>query len=222
MTQNSTINRSQDPIDANIKRLAAVIGKEMTGPILASLYTRPFQSASDIARIYGIHIATAQKYLKEMKECGLVQTRIRRSATRPTQEYWIAQPKISINIDFECIESKKDLELEASKTLIRTARSGLIAYESDNRTKTVTEILLLEGRDRPRIGRRLKLDDVQGKFAWHLPLAGEDPRTVLEVLEDAHIDPSELPTVMNFVDKLSSLGIARQFPKKDESKKKGR
>ena len=86
MTQNSTIQRNMDPIDASIKRLAAVIGKEMTGQILATLYTHPFMSASDIARMHGIHIATAQKYLKEMKECGLVQTRLRRSATRPTEE----------------------------------------------------------------------------------------------------------------------------------------
>ena len=118
-------------------------------------------------------------------------------------------------------EGSQELERIASSTFVKQDGDVNAVFDSDDTNKMVSEIFILESSERPMVAKRIKLDHVEGKFAWHLPVAGESPRSVLEVVEEARIDHSELPSLMNFVDKLSSLGIAIKFPMKEEDEKGG-
>lgn len=97
MTAKSPI--PQDPISERNKLMAAALGKELTGQIIGILMLEPYLSASEIAGRIGIHIATAQKYLMEMKQAGIVRSRRRVSPTRPTEEYWLGSERLTIEVD---------------------------------------------------------------------------------------------------------------------------
>ena len=131
MNNLAELSELPDPITDRMKRLAMVLGREMTGKILASLYKTPYQSASDIARIFNIHIATAQKYLVEMRECGLLNSRFRRNSNRPTEEYWLAKNRVDIEIDLESMQQLTEMELKAANTYIRQRNSDHVAFDTN-------------------------------------------------------------------------------------------
>ncbi len=198
----------QDPVQDRTRKLAAVLGKEVTGRILAVLAHESYLSASDIASRLHIHIATAQKYLMEMKEAGLVNSRWRRSPTRPTEEYWLSKDKITIEIDLRSDVGRKDMESLANSLTLSLRRDVNVAIDSDDSKKMVSEILVLGDGDRPIIGNRIKLDNVEGRFAWHL---AEEPTNVrvMDVVEKAELDSKYLPQIMDLVDKLTNIGAVR-------------
>jgi len=108
----------EDPLQQRQKKLAAVLGKDTTGRILGVLMREPYLSASDIAGKLRIHIATAQKYLLEMKDAGLVDSRTRRSPTRPTEEYWLTKDNIKLEVDLKPRKELTDLQKMGSSTMI--------------------------------------------------------------------------------------------------------
>jgi hypothetical protein len=196
-----------DPITDTTKRLAVVLGREMTGRILASLYITPYQSASDVARLFSIHIATAQKYLVEMRECGLLFSRLRRNSTRPTEEYWLTNNKFDILIDLDTMPKLSDLEVKAANTFIRQRTSDHVAFDTNRRHQKITEILLMNGQEASRIDKRIKLDDIEGRFTWHLPLPTEPPMSILDLVKKANLPITDLPRIMDLVDKLASIEV---------------
>ncbi|UCH89947.1 MAG: hypothetical protein JSV49_04690 [Thermoplasmata archaeon] len=194
-----------DPITDRTKRMAMVLGREMTGKILASLYITPFQSASDIAKLFNIHIATAQKYLVEMRECGLLNSRLRKNSTRPTDEYWLTNNQFDINVNLENMPKLTELELKAANTYIRQKFSENVAFDTNRTHQTITEIILLNGRERTQIDQRIKLDDVEGRFTWHLPSPNDPPMSILELVKKANLPLSDLPRIMDLVEKLATI-----------------
>jgi hypothetical protein len=194
-----------DPINDRTKRFAMVIGREMTGKILASIYINPYQSASDIARFFNIHIATAQKYLVEMRECGLLESRLRRNSNRPTEEYWLTSNKFDIAIDLENMPKLADLEMRAANTLIRQKQSVQVAYDTHRSNQIITEIILLDSKEPSRIGQRIKLDEVEGRFAWYLPSPEEPSVSVLALMKKANLPLTDLPKIMDLVERLANL-----------------
>lgn len=198
----------EDPVQQRQKRLAAVLGKDLTGRILGMLMREPYLSASDIAGTLHIHIATAQKYLLEMKDADLVDSRTRRSPTRPTEEYWLTHDKVKIEVDLKPRKGFADLEKMASSIMIRLKEDVRVAYDSDDSKKTVSEILMLKEEDRPSISKRLKLDSVEGRFAWQLASTKGSEMTVMEVAKQAKIKRSQLDQILKLVDKLSDIGYA--------------
>jgi len=196
-----------DPINDRTKRLAMVLGRDMTGRILATLYMQPFQSASDVARRFNIHIATAQKYLVEMRQCGLLESRWRRSVSRPTEEYWLAKKKFDIEIDLENMPKHSELENKAANIFIRQKYSELVAFDANRNLEKITEIIILDGGESSRIEQRISLDDVEGRFVWYLPPPNETPMSVLELLEKASLSKTELPRVLELVDRLAVIEI---------------
>ena len=128
-----------NPVRQQQKRLAAVLGKPTTGMILGVLMKEPYLSASDIATRLKITIATAQKYLLEMKDAGLVDSRTRMSPTRPTEEYWLTKEKVMIEVDLKPRKGLADLEKMTSSTLITKELSEIEYIDKDDNNKGVKE-----------------------------------------------------------------------------------
>jgi hypothetical protein len=207
MNKIADFSKVPDPITSKTKRLAMVLGREMTGKILAMLYITPFQSASDIAKLFNIHIATAQKYLMEMRDCGLLESRLRQNSNRPTEEYWLAKKRFDIQIDLDNMPKLTDLEQKAANTYIRQKPSEQIAFDTNRRNQRITEIILLEGHEKSKVGQRIKLDDVEGRFTWHLPSPTDPPMSILELVKRAKLPLSDLPRVMELVERLATIEL---------------
>ena len=195
-----------DPIDMGSKKLAAVLAKDVTGKILANLYQHPYQSASDVARMLRIHIATAQKYLRKLKEVHLIEARMRSGVSKPTEEYRISTSKIYIDIDIA--KHVRDVESIGEKLYIRENKNIPVAYESDVKNRKITELLLLDNiNERINIIQRIKLNDIESRFLWYVPYSSGELRSVTEIMNKAGIPQNELPLIIKFVEKLSNLEI---------------
>lgn len=210
-----------DPITDGIKRLAMVLGREMTGRILATLYITPHQSATDIARRFNIHTATAQKYLVEMRECGLLNSRLRKNTNRPTEEYWLAKNRFDIEINLNDMSKLTDLELKAANIYIRQRPSEQVAFDTNRTNQRITEIILLDGHEKSRIDQRIKLDDVEGRFTWHLPSPTEPAMSILDLIKKAKLPLTDLPQVMDLVEKLASIELDKSVGKVGIIERKG-
>jgi hypothetical protein len=202
-----SISDVPDPINERTKRLAMVLGRDMTGRILATLYMAPFQSASDVAKRFQIHIATAQKYLVEMRQCGLLESRWRKSTNRPTEEYWLAKKKFDIEIDLENMPRLTELEKKAANIFIRQKYSDQVAFDANRNLEKITEILLLDGQESSRIEQRIKLDDIEGRFTWYLPSPTESPMSILDLVKKANLLKTDLPRIMDLVERLVNMEL---------------
>jgi len=200
-------DKYEDPVQYPTKRLASILGKDLTGRILGVLIRESHQSASEIAGILNIHIATAQKYLLEMKDAGLVESRTRRSPTRPTEEYWLTKKKVRIEVDLKPRKGpSSDMEKMANSIMINLNEEVKVAFDTDDSRKTVSEILVLKEEDTPSVSKRVKLDNVEGRFAWQLARSNDLPQSVMDVVKKAKIDRSEIPQILKLMDKLSDIG----------------
>lgn len=199
-----------DPLSPQTKRLAQALGRPFAGEILASLYEKPYQSASDIARVLDIHVATAQKYLQELKECGVLGTRPRKGVSRPTEEYWVASPRISIDIDFDRLTTREDAEARANQMFVREASGSTAVFESDPKGERITEVLLLEDGERRRIATRMPLGEAEGRFLYQVPPSGQAARSVLDIATRANLPKTSLADCLDLCERLATVRAGKR------------
>jgi hypothetical protein len=94
-----------------------------------------------------------------------------------------------------------------------------VAYDTDDNRKTVSEILVLKEEDRPSVSKRIKLDNVEGRFAWQLATSKNPSRTVMDVVKKAKLNKSNLPQILKLVDKLSNIGYVGASMEETDKKK---
>ncbi len=111
--------------DEKFRRMAYVLGKEHTIEVLRYLYEHGWSKASDVAEEYDFHIATATKYLKELKEIGLAEERTGRGKTGDVQEYNLKDPQITLHLDLSDT-SEKGGELRIKVEFYRELLNSLL------------------------------------------------------------------------------------------------
>ncbi len=85
--------------EEQFQRSAYVLGKEHSVDILSSIRPRGWCKASDVAKRLKLHIATASKYLAEMEEIGVLESRIAMGKTRQVIEYRMKDPRLILELD---------------------------------------------------------------------------------------------------------------------------
>ena len=137
--------------------------------------------------------------------------------------YWLSRKKVSIVIDLKPAKAPSaDMEKMANSMMIRLNQNLNVAIDTDDRSKTVSEILVLKKSDAQRsVSKRIKLDSVEGRFAYQLAASEQkDPKSVMDHAKKANIDSSQLSHIMKLVDKLSDIGYVGAS-KQVSKKKKG-
>ena len=194
------------------RQRSSILGKQLSVEILGYLRSNPYSIASQVARRFDIHIATAAKYLTEMEKAKLVASRIRETGRKPAKEYYLLSDKITLEIDLSKI-SRNDPFSRLSTQRVRERRSENIAYEWDSERSLIKEIVILEqDKGRKRV-RKVPLDDVEGRFLWHLPLPSQDFKTASEIaLQSGLSDPKDLEKIERLLDHLVELGVVERQP----------
>jgi DNA-binding HxlR family transcriptional regulator len=90
----------------DLRFMLYVLGKEHSLDIIINLYKNGWQTASEVARDLGIHIATAVKYLSELHELGLVTRQEKKGRTRTTFEYKYRKQVISIEFELNNLQKE--------------------------------------------------------------------------------------------------------------------
>lgn len=205
-----------DPISSKTRRVAALLAREKTGEILARLRSRPYLAASELARLEDIHVATAQRYLQELLETDLVGARLRKGANRPTQEYWLREPRIRIDIDLEGMPGVAEEELlgTAKRLGVRDAGNAQVVYDTHPQTGVVQGILILSESPPRLVSRRMSVIPSVGRFLSRLPGRSEAPRHVWDVMQEAGLGVADLPAVLGCLGRFSGGAEAFERPVK--------
>ncbi len=195
-----------DPISSKTRRVAALLAREKTGEILARLRSRPYLAASELARLEDIHVATAQRYLQELLETDLVGVRRRTGANRPTQEYWLREPHIRIDIDLQGLPGLSEDELlgVAKRLGVRDAGNTQIVYDTHPETGILQGILVLSDNPPRLVSRRLGVASSVGRFLSRLPGRQKSHISVWDVMQEAGLGVSDLAAVLASLDRFST------------------
>jgi len=195
-------------LDASLVRdRGSVLGKGLSIEILGYLASNPYSIASEVAKRFDIHIATAAKYLSEMEKARLVASRIRQTGRRPAREYYLLSDKIRFEIDLSKVsETGVGLRLERQK--VREMGNENVAYEWDSEKPIIKEIVLVTREDGRKRAKRIPLGDVEGRFLWRLPFPGARYKNAAQIAREAGIvDPKDLEKVERLLEQLVELGV---------------
>ncbi len=88
-----------DMKEEEFRRSSYVLGKDHSIDILNLVHSEGWSKASDIAKKLDLHIATASKYLAELEDINLFESREAKGKTRMVVEYRIKDPKIELTLD---------------------------------------------------------------------------------------------------------------------------
>lgn len=188
----------------------SVLGKALSIKILGYLVSNPYTIASEVADRFGIHIATASKYLSEMEKAKLVASRIRQTGRKPAKEYYLLSDKIKFEIDLSEIP-QSDAASRLEKQEVREQGGQNVAYDWDPDRPVIQEILLIRDEDGRKRAKKMTLDEVEGRFLWGLPFPGEEHRNAAQIARAAGIlDPEDLEKVERLLDRLVELRIVER------------
>jgi hypothetical protein len=195
-------------IDGYSRRVYSILGREFTGQILYLLRRQPFQSASELARIMSVHIATAQKYLEELRDLKLVSSRNRQEPSRPVEEYYLSFKRLDLTLDTSSFESNAIKEMtKQSDIMVRELADISVAYEVDHKNERIQRVLFLDKSMRRRVNVSVDLSYVEGKIVWHIPFPSEDVRPIATVLERAGLNHLEEDEIMGAIHHLRRIGL---------------
>ena len=192
-----------DPITDENRRLAAVISRKHSGLILSLVNQAP-RKASELSRLVGVSVATAQRNLREMESVGLLRATWVAGPTRPVEMFHLARNQITLSINLA--SDHNVMEQEARLLKLRLKKDAQMIFDADIGRSRVKEIMLVGSGPRPLLQTRLVLNSVEGKFVFQLAGFQEEPRSVLEMIDRADLESSDLPQIMSFVDRLEELG----------------
>jgi|GEM_PF-3197844 len=88
---------------SEFRELAALFSEPIVLQILEVLYTQGECTATDMANILHIHIATAKKYLEKLAEKGIVRKESKRKHIRKTEVYALAKKHIHLHLDLDVL-----------------------------------------------------------------------------------------------------------------------
>ena len=190
--------------------IASILGKEHSIAVLEELFISPWSSASEIAQELSIHIATAVKYLEELRTGKIVEARLRKTKAREALEYRIIDPDINLNLNIsKTVSDKADLAFEqAKRTLIKENVNRKSNYEWNEEQQKIIRInILREGT----VGRRVEVEksiiltDLEGRFFWNLPYASDKFKQVTEICKRSAIDKkTDIMKIMEFIKMLQN------------------
>ena len=136
--------------EEQFQRSAYVLGKEHSMDILSTIQPMGWCKSSDVAKTLDLHIATVSKYLAEMEEIGVLESRTAMGKTRQVTEYRMKDPRLSLELDMSenrqgSIEDSKfytdifNAILEGTVRLYGIKPSGMHSYEKSS-TKDAKEL----------------------------------------------------------------------------------
>ena len=186
-------------------RLGAILAKDYSEDLFKLLVNYQDISASEAASRLSLHIRTAQDFLDNLADLGIVDKTEVFEKKRPYFRYNLAQSKISITVDLSTYENENPGE-GLSRLVRERAENGAnftVARVGDE----FSSVTIWEGTGRERQEHKISLTSPQGKFLFHLPFPKSRPASIAAILEKANLGEEFAPEIQNIVDELIRLDV---------------
>ncbi|MFC2028659.1 hypothetical protein ACFLTX_01905 [Chloroflexota bacterium] len=190
-------------------KYANLLTKGYAEDIFALLINYQAISASEAATRLNIHIKTAQDFLENLSELGVLAKEEVLEKKRPYFRYHLKQTRIVIDLDLEQI--RRDPTPKSLATLIRENENAGARFTTARRDDAITSVTIWGGTGRERKERRIKLTNLQGRFLFHLPFPKATPLSVAEIMNKADLEESSASEILDLVQLLIKHEVIEQI-----------
>ena len=182
-----------------VSRIATLLSKSFAEEMLKLLLIYQDISASQAASRLDLHIKTAQDFLDQLHELGIVDKTEVYEKKRPYYRYSLQKTKFTIDVDISILYDPKDEDLKLAQK-IRERKNAGATFTVSGSNDFISSVSILIGKGRQRRIRTISLTMTQGKFLYHLPFPTAAFVSVNDILKKAGIDESHCAEVLDIVE----------------------
>ncbi len=189
-----------------VTRLSSILAKSFAGELLKLLVIYKDISASEAASRLDLHIKTAQDFLEELFSLGIADRKEVYERKRPYYRYTLKKKKLNIEIDFTALYSPAEKDHKLSRKIRERIHSGAM-FSTSGKNPCISSVTVFTGEGRIRKERKINLTLSQGQFLYHLPFPNAGYRSIKEIMEQAGIDASYTPEILDIVGIMTEFNI---------------
>jgi predicted transcriptional regulator len=178
-------------------KYASLLSKGYAEDIFALLINYQAVSASEVATRLNIHIKTAQDFLENLAQLGVLSKEEIFEKKRPYFRYHLKQTRIIIDIDLEQI--RREPTPSSLSSLIREKENAGARFSTGRSDDAITGVTIWSGEGRERKERKIKLTSLQGRFLYHLPFPKATPLSIADIMKKAGLEESSAPEILDLV-----------------------
>lgn len=186
-------------------RLGAILAKDYSEDLFRLLVNYQDISASEAASRLSMHIRTAQDFLDNLADQGIVDKTEVFEKKRPYFRYNLAKTKLTITVDFGAL--KNENPGEGLSRLVREKAENSANFTVARTGNELSSVTIWEGTGRERQEHKISLTSPQGKFLFHLPFPKSRPASIAKILEKANLGEDYAAEIQDIVDELIRLGV---------------
>ena len=189
-----------------VSKIATLLSKSFAEDMLRLILIYQDISASQAASRLDLHIKTAQDFLDELHNLGIVDKSEVYEKKRPYYRYSLQKTKFTIDVDVSALYDPKDEDLKLAQK-IRERKNAGATFAISGSNDFISSVSILVGEGRQKRIWTISLTVIQGKFLYHLPFPTAAPMSVSDVLNKAGIDESHRTEVLDIVDILKEYKV---------------
>ncbi|RLD00911.1 MAG: hypothetical protein DRI46_06065 [Chloroflexi bacterium] len=191
-------------------RMGTILSKDYAEDFFKLLVNYQDISASEAASRLSLHIRTAQDYLDNLADLGIVNKTEVFEKKRPYFRYNLVKTKLNIYLDLSIY--KKENPGEGLSRLIREKAENGANFTLARSGDEFSSVTIWEGEGRERQEHKISLTSPQGKFLFHLPFPKSRPLSIADILEKAAVGKEYAPEIQSIVDELIRQGVIEVMP----------
>jgi len=186
-------------------RLGAILAKDYAEDFFKLLANYQDISASEAASRLSLHIQTAQDFLENLADLGIVRKTEVFEKKRPYYRYNLIQHQISIEVDLSEYESQNPSE--GLELLVREKKDNRANFTVARNGDSFSSVTIWEGEGRERAEHKISLTTPQGKFLFHLPFPQARPLSLSAIMEKAGLESAYAAEIQDIVSELIRRGV---------------
>jgi hypothetical protein len=190
----------------SLAKFGTYVSKNYAEKIFKLLVNYKDLSATEASSRLTLHIQTAQDFLEAMASLGILSKKEVFEKKRPYFRYSLEKKKIAIEIDLVSLLSKKQSDRKLLKKIRENKNAGA-RFTSARYDSYFSNVVIWLGEGREQKERKIVLTVPQGKFLYLLPFPTAEFMTVSEIMQEAGVDITYTPEILDIVELLEKYGV---------------
>jgi len=184
-----------------VQKIATLLAKPFALNLFKLLVNYQDISASEAATRLDLHIKTAQDFLEELTDLGIITKTEVYERKRPYYRYQLQKYQFDIKVDLSSLAdtSESDQRLFA---FIRERKHADAVFTVARSGDTISSVTIFIGKGRSKKERKISLTRAQGKFLYHLPFPTAKPSAVRDIIRQAGVEDRFQNEILDIVDVL--------------------
>ncbi len=195
----------------SVQRLASLLAKPFAQDLLRLLVQYQDLSASEAASRLDLHIKTAQDFLAELADLGIVSKQEVYEKKRPYYRYRLQKYRLSIDVDLTSLGETDPNQNNRMLLKIRERKNVNAVFTVARGGDYLASVTIFTGKGRHKEERKINLTRAQGRFLYKLPFPTAAASTIREIMQNADVKEDNRLEIMDIVDVLMQYKIIEKL-----------